>query len=616
MSELKTKILCIWDGFGLASKSANNIPSLIEMKNFKPLLAKYPWTTLDANGDSVGQESGLVGNSEVGHMNLGGLKLVPQLSYQITQSAETGFKLNHHVSPDQNFDPNEFLKQVFHGQKQKTIHLIGLFSLGTIHSDLRHWVGAINSAGSAGAHKIVLHIVSDGRDSDPKSLLKTWGYFVDKYGGQFQKFQDKIFLGSVGGRFYAMDRDKNWDRVAKGLLSMFLTHTVVSKFGHEKLSTFLEKHYLLLKNREINLWGQTYHLTDFINKEFVNDNLKSIQIYLDYVADLNYSRKEFDEIINPTKTSYLSPDPLRNKENGIEEGHAVWLLNFRTDRFKQFAQMLCEINREFDLNLTILSMNDYGVENLPALDWNPDDQIVSTGYYAVFKNKPVENTLADYIEKQGKTQLHIAETEKYNHVTYFLNGGQNKRHKDEDWVVIDSNKVSSHGQKPEMKAVEITDYILEKGLEKYDYIIVNYANPDMIGHTGDIEASKTSMQILDEQLGRLVEAVELGGHSLILTADHGNIEKVGKYESQGQSLTDTEHNSSPVPCILVSKNLNTKNLAEKLFKLDVNVELITNSLLLADNQVELKLDEWLNDKQIPNPSLPLWVAGALLASLN
>ena len=214
-----SKILCILDGFGLAPKSPNNAAALAKMPNFKYLLKNYFWTTLKADGENVGQEAGLVGNSEVGHMNIGGLKLVPQLSYQITKSAKNAYDLDKNITPDQLFDPKKFLTTKFEG-KNKTIHLIGLFSTGTIHSDLRHWAGAIEAACMAGSENIVMHLISDGRDSDRQSLVATWDFFVKEFEAKIKPFEAKIFLGSLGGRFYSLDRDNNWDRVVRGIFPM------------------------------------------------------------------------------------------------------------------------------------------------------------------------------------------------------------------------------------------------------------------------------------------------------------------------------------------------------------------------------------------------------------
>lgn len=590
---MKTKVLCIFDGFGLRIKDENNCNALAKMPNFHRILKDYYWITLDADGEAVGQEKGLVGNSEVGHMNIGGLKLVPQLSFQITKSAQSTFKLNPVVAPDQLIDPTVFLKEKFESKYESTnriskiVHLIGLFSTGSIHSDLRHWAGAIESAGFAGAEKIILHIISDGRDSDRQSLVATWKKFTNTFGDRLKPFEEKIFLGSLGGRFYSMDRDKNWDRVNYGTLAMFnLTFETEVEF---------EKRFAT--GNHIHNYGVGFSL---IKKP---TNLEIISSILRDLTVDSYSKNKFDENIQPTsiKTIKNQGEIIENLQ--INKGGTIWLLNFRSDRMKQMTTVLCDINKEFNLNLDILAMNDYGLG------------IEGVDYYPIFKTKTVPNTLAETISKQSKTQLHIAETEKYAHVTFFLNGGLEKKFVGEDWVVIPSNKVNSHAEKPEMKALEITNYILDKGLGKYDYVIVNYANPDMVGHTGDIQAGVKSMEFLDEQLGRLLRGIENGGHSMILTADHGNIEFVGGYKQGELHLTDTEHNASPVPCIIIDKTQTIQEIKNKLLSLDVsNID----EVLKQNNQIDLENQGgniWLMDNQIPKLQLPLYSVGLMLLEI-
>lgn len=1407
VSKKATKILCILDGFGLAPYSNNNCIAQAKMPNFRRLLKDYFWTTLNADGSAVGQEDGLVGNSEVGHMNIGGLKLVPQLSYQITQSSYQAFKLNSNLTPDQLFDPTEFLKNkwqtvhrkdlqelsmfevqklqdpvaqklfkiydlcvqeslftagesiqkdpskitvsnffaffliwwiyenqltleiiqkmikyfeddldrkkvfemfldlyqeigantdidvvnyihnlsTFEKQKQylseyfpdkinllklsennwqdffsiftknlqqvyttqdrdifsnfldnlynfyttplqkketieyfaiyldknlplnkektqiteeffnpeqiigfaslnldknsiqdfwitkggqelnleililqklihkldlnkvikltlnsvnpeliswitekgfvqqekqvnsyifnskdlefnpsenffdlnlsykdqltksaKVIHLIGLFSTGTIHSDIRHWIGAVETSLLAGAEQIVLHLISDGRDSDKQSLVKTWQQFTEELDKRinlkknldiFSNWQTKIFLGSLGGRFYAMDRDKNWDRTIKGLLVTLDQRVVLEKDTKE----FTQEILKLCTDYKI----ETENLKEYLNLQ-TEVNFQIGSKFLENLTQQAYQQQIFDEFLIPTAFS-----------KGINQKDTVWLINFRTDRMKQFVQILCKINQDLQLGLTILAMNDYGDGAAIEIKNNFPESFDQKGYFAIFKAQPVKNTLAETIsklnslnlqtsfkqknfslkkliiedkpvlilsgpsgsgkgtlvkhllekypllelsiscttrkirqgEKHGREyyflsedefkqkiknkefleyqevypgvfygtlkteidrihrlgkipifeidykgglnlkkhypqavdifllppsikvleerlrargtesekeiqvrlrkaqkelryqekfsyslvnnqwqdtieqiegifenllipnynyldsqslrpfedfiyfpdsfsskilklennqlnkklwfqgvkhafncfdpvlakiqesfenlqpdllileklnklenlseislkyflktevsklvekygelafalkkalekgiavfcpepkiyqkihylkqfydykilfsflvleyltqnsqklqakenleieisnyllslkkevclqnqnlnfdnfqetiqevfnlnlrkledfknfkdflnpiknqesqtsllfreivkkythfqysfilqkikqkakfynrifiiyedhylyalepalnkfyqdeinkidpslnnsqvrQLHIAETEKYNHVTFFLNGGQNIRWPGEDWLVIPSNKIENHAEKPEMKAKEVTDKILES-LKKneYDYIIVNYANPDMVGHTGNIQASIQAMEFLDLQLGRLLEVVEKEKHSMVLIADHGNIEFVGPYQAQGQELTDTEHNPSPVPCIIVdsefkiTKKTPVKNL---LFSLEEILDLKSSKILETTDSKEADKENFL-----------------------
>jgi bisphosphoglycerate-independent phosphoglycerate mutase (AlkP superfamily)/very-short-patch-repair endonuclease len=567
---MKTKILCILDGFGIGPDSTNNAITRAKMPNLRRVLSEYFWTTLDADGEAVGQEAGLVGNSEVGHMNLGGLQLVPQLSYQITKSAENGFT---GMQKDQLIDPNEFLKS---SSKNRTVHLIGLFSTGTIHSDLRHWAGAIQTAGNSGMERIVLHLFSDGRDSDKKSLVATWQYFITEFKDRLKPFEDRIFLGSLGGRFYAMDRDQNMDRTISHIAPWFgvnflktqnhnlvensklspLQHFINNNYGQEALDKTNRLFQDLSDQTKQNLNYSGNELQDKNIQELVNSlqnsagiqGLGNIKNLLASYSKILYATEVFDENMIPITTNFINPN------------ETLWLINFRSDRMKQLAKLLCEVNQEFDLNIDILAMNDYGIDE-------------KFQYIPIFKTQKVQNTLAQTITRRGQTQLHIAETEKYAHVTYFLNGGSQEKNQGEHWELIPSNKVDSHAEKPEMKAKEITDYILDQGLGKYNYIIANYANPDMVAHTGLIPESVQSIEFLDHQLGRLIDEVKLNGHSLIITADHGNCEFVGEFARKSfsfdteankqielvQNLTDTEHNPNPVPCIVVDERFRVEN---------------------------------------------------------
>jgi 2,3-bisphosphoglycerate-independent phosphoglycerate mutase len=648
---MKTKILCILDGFGIGPDSINNAITRAKMPNLRRVMSEYFWTTLDADGEAVGQEAGLVGNSEVGHMNIGGLQLVPQLSYQITASAETGFQS---IQKDQLIDPKKFL---IDNSKSKTIHLVGLFSTGTIHIDLRHWIGAIESSGNSSMDKIVLHIVSDGRDSDKKSLLATWEYFTRTFEDRLKPFEDRIFLGSLGGRFYAMDRDNNMNRTISHIAPWFganllktqnealtrnkdnspLQNFILNKYSQE----CLDKTNILFQNlsdqtkNNLNYTGDELkdkNITELVNQLQDTAGIKGLQAIQSLIAgysEILYETKVFDEYLIPITTHFI------NRSDNI------WLINFRSDRMKQITKLLCQINKEFDLNLDILSMNDFGI----------DEQYK---YLPIFRTQKVQNTLAQTIAKHGQTQLHIAETEKYAHVTYFLNGGSQKKHEGEDRELIPSNKVNSHAEKPKMKAKEITDYIIGKGVGKYNYIIVNYANPDMVAHTGLIPESIESIEFLDEQLGRLLSVVEADGHSLVIVADHGNCEFVGEYTRKifsfsqesnkqieiTQELTDTEHNPNPVPCIIVDsrfktnkQGLNATHSIEgesktkqfldqiKMISMQNKVKIDNTHLSKVFGQTNHQLitsENWLTQEQINDikvDQLPLWYAGVLLLSL-
>ena len=840
-----SKILCILDGFGLAPESENNCNARAKMPNLRRIMTKYGVGSLDADGEAVGQEAGLVGNSEVGHMNIGGLKLCPQLSFQITKSSENNFAINKELAPDQNINPRGILINNFNiklkdlinvddeicqliyqswqefcenelgtgevidgnlgltvrnylyhigswyafsdlnhqvllglakiytnqgfdkiarcfeqisaknedeliaylestvGKKSKIVHLAGLFSTGCIHSDLRHWAGAIRCSVDAGVEKVILHFFSDGRDSDKKSLVQTWKDFAKQFEGT--EFEDKIYLGSLGGRFFAMDRDKNFDRVEYGAFAMLDLSFETQEQKEVRLKT---GNYICNYNTRFSL-------------DKKSTNLEIITSTLEDLTNDNYAKNKFDENIQPTSIKSIKNQEELIGNLQIQKNETLWFVNFRSDRMKQLGKFVVELNTKYELNLNILGMSDYGIgggyepiftskpvqntlaetiskinkidkivlmhcrggensryfyegieswcknknieyiapkivgNDAPAKDWLDELSKIeitkntvlighSMGCIALCKylsdnnlafnslhlvsgwqyniNSPSQNALAqgntfepetidyqkianngnvvlhcskddapnrlentqkyeqafnvlanwyqnyahfnqdnvNFVELEERletanqtTQLHLAETEKYAHVTFFFNGGVEAKSSGEDWMVIPSNKVNSHAEIPEMKAMEITDYILENNA-KYDYIMVNYANPDMVGHTGDIPASIRSMEFLDTQLGRLFEAVEKDGHSMVIIADHGNVEFVGEYIKGDKELTDTEHNANPVPCIVVGG----KNPAQ-IIKRDFS-------------------QEWLTAEEVETlrkTALPLWKTGEILINL-
>jgi 2,3-bisphosphoglycerate-independent phosphoglycerate mutase len=550
---MNTKVLCILDGFGLAPLSKNNIFNPENAPFLYSLFKKYPWIMLDADGESVGQESGLVGNSEVGHMNLGGLQLVNQLSYEITHSAALNYssKLGSQV-----LAPNNILKQ----HNSHTIHLIGLFSSGTIHSDLRHWKGSINASIEAGIQNIVLHLLSDGRDSDRQSFYTTFESFYQENENIFLNTKIKIKLGSISGRFFGMDRDKNFERTDKFIDCLF-------EKSNDSYNTFSIKD--LIKNYSQN----------------------------------QYQKQCFDETIVP-----------KNFGENINKNDSIWLINFRSDRMKQMVTNLVQKNKKLKLNLLIISNNDYGVQSLSSYDYS-NYKNINEYYFPLFRKDSIQNTVADYISKHNKTCLHIAETEKFAHVTYFFNGGRQESKPNEKYILIDSNKVDSHAEKPEMKAGEITDYIIESGLGEYDYIVVNYANTDMVAHTGDIDASTRSLKFLDGQLSKLFSKINDGKHSLILTADHGNLECVGEYLP---NKIDTEHNPNPVPCIFINERYSINKINENINKIILENKLINvsnnelNTVLNNAKNNQNNFDIWFDNF---DRNLPLWYAGLFLLSI-
>ncbi len=591
---MPTKMLCIFDGLGLVPAGPNNAVSLANMPNFKKVLNTYPWITLHADGESVGQEAGLVGNSEVGHMNLGGLKLVKQLSLQVTESAANGYQ---NLSDDQLFNPVNLLRHKF-AESSKTLHLMGLFSTASVHSDLRHWLGAVEAGLAAGAEKIVLHLISDGRDSDRESLLATWQVFTQKLDERGLK-SSKIVLGSLGGRFYAMDRDHNYGRNWLGIRAG-LAETLWSPDLEQ-----IQAYFANQRHSEID--------TNNVRHQFQTTSLAQAETHLRQTAQASYSQENFDETIPPQS---LSSQDLINAED------TVWLINFRTDRMRQTVEALTDLNHLLNWKLTILATNDYGAErekyltpNLDNLNWSELE-----AYYPVFKSKPVQNTLAQRIWEIGKTQLHIAETEKYNHVTFFLNGGQDVSFEGEEHQLIPSNKLKSHAERPEMKTKEVADFIAQN-YSRFDYIIANFACPDMVGHTGDVSACVRALEFLDENFAKLLELAEAGGLEILLIADHGNVEVVGEVEQNGAKYVDTAHNSNPVPCIFLSRSFDEPTFYQNLETVQaqycptLDTGLVRAEIERRPKNVNLKQNQWLTADQINHPKVPLWYAGAFLLGL-
>jgi len=592
---MPVKMLCILDGLGLAPAAPSNAVYLAKMPTFRKILSTYPWITLNADGEFVGQEDGLVGNSEVGHTNIGGLKLVKQLSLQVTESAETNFTK---LSDDQLFAPDKFLQTRFSAGYPKIVHLFGLFSTASVHSDLRHWLGAVRAALLAGAECVVLHLISDGRDSDRQSLLSTWREFTSRLNLD-EHIAQKIVLGSLGGRFYLMDRDRNFGRNWQGLQVcldqqiLVDTQPILEPYLHQDLQA-------QVKIDTPKPLADRVFLTEV---ESVLQNL---------VAN-SYAQENFDETIVPVKIS---------GDFGVKPGDTLWLINFRADRMRQLVTMLADLNERLETNWAILGMNDYGSgkeayidADLTGLDWSD-----KAFYYPIFKSQPVSNTLAQRISELGKTQLHIAETEKYNHITFFLNGCQHINFPGEDHYLIPSNKVQSHAEKPQMKNQEITDHLLAN-YSKYDYILCNYASPDMVGHTGDVQAAIAALESLDQQLARLLALVETGELEMLLIADHGNIEVVGEVEVNGQKYVDTAHNPNPVPCVFVSQQFNWPNFLNNLqalkqqYNLDLDLDLVVSEFQRRPQATLENPQSWLTSEQIPVSKLPLWYSGAFLLAM-
>lgn len=469
----KKCILVILDGWGITSQAAASAVAQAHTPYIDKLLSNYPNTQLLTHGMQVGLPDGQMGNSEVGHMNLGAGRIV----YQDLA------KINLAIAED-NFKEEKALKEALEYAKNenKKLHFIGLLSDGGVHSHIEHLEALLDAAQAHKLEQVYVHAFTDGRDVDPKSGLG----FVERIQQKLEKTPAK--LASIVGRYYAMDRDRRWERVAQA--------------------------YNLLVNGEGKL---------------AEDALKAVQE--------SYDDGFTDEFIRPIALS----------ENGqpiakIENGDVVVFFNFRTDRGRQLTQALTQ--------------EDFPAENMKALDLK---FVTMTSYDDSFKNIDViyrkenlQNTLGEVLAANGKTQIRIAETEKYPHVTYFFSGGRETPFEGEKRILCPSPKVATYDLRPEMSAYDIRDKILpEMQAQRADFICLNFANPDMVGHTGDFKAAVIACETVDKCLADVVETAKKFGYTALILADHGNSELMINPDGS----PNTAHTTNPVPCIIVDEDI-------------------------------------------------------------
>lgn len=453
MMNISRVLLTILDGAGLRDEVKGNAFKQAKKANFDYLWNNYPHTELLASGQDVGLPKGQMGNSETGHLNIGAGRIVYQPLELINKSIE-----------DRSFYENEVLLDVMKYAKNnsKKLHFIGLISDGGVHSHINHLKNLLKMAKSNNVEEIYMHLITDGRDT-----LMDSGY---KYVSEIEKL-DIGSVATICGRYYTMDRDKNYDRTLKG--------------------------YKLM--------------TEGISKEYKNSK---------DVFDDSYKNGIYDEFIEPS---------LLNKNGLIEKEDAVIWFNFRPDRAIQILSYLENITSHIATMMFV--SNDIKAP-------------------FAFKLNDLKNTFGEYISDMGLKQLRIAETEKYAHVTYFFDGGVEKKLNGCDRILVHSPKVATYDLKPEMSAYEVTDKLLEN-MNKYDVIILNFANPDMVGHTGNMSATIKAVEAVDENLGKIYEkACELG-FTLLVTADHGNSE----YMIDENNNPVTSHTTNKVPFIVCDKNL-------------------------------------------------------------
>ncbi|MDD3774080.1 MAG: 2,3-bisphosphoglycerate-independent phosphoglycerate mutase [Patescibacteria group bacterium] len=465
-------MLLILDGFGLAPAWGGNAISIASTSNFDELWKNYPHTEICASGSCVGLPGHEVGNSEVGHLNLGAGR---QLSLDIT-------KINQAIINKTFFQNPVFLKSIHHAEATNAkIHLMGLLSNGGVHSHIDHLFALLELMKKLNANNIYLHLISDGRDTPQYQTL----IFLEKLKEKITELElnNQVKIATIGGRFYAMDRDKHWERI---------------KLYYDCITSGLGKKF---KNPET-----------------------AISFY--------YRNGLYDETIPP---SIIDSNGL------ISPNDSIIFYNFRSDRAHEISQALINDNftgfkREKINNLMLVTFVPYFEYNtkIPA--------------YFAFRDKPLVKTLGEVIADNKMPQLHIAETEKYAHVTYFFNGGAKQKFFGEDDILIPSPRVSSYDQRPEMSVYAITENLIKiLNNQKYKFIVANFANCDIVGHTGVFDKVVEAVKHVDKCLGEIKKTMEKHKGILIITADHGNAEEMIKPQT---GTANPEHTNNPVPFIL------------------------------------------------------------------
>jgi 2,3-bisphosphoglycerate-independent phosphoglycerate mutase len=465
MSAPKPVVLCILDGWGLSERREGNAPLLAHTPTMDHLMATCPNATLVTHGPDVGLPRGQMGNSEVGHTNIGAGRVVAMDLGQIDLAIEEG-----------SFAKNPRLRDFIGALKARggTAHLIGVASDGGVHGHITHMIAAAKALDEAGV-PVVIHALTDGRDVGPTSAL---GYFETLMAG----LPESVRVVTVTGRYFAMDRDNRWDRVAKAYAALILGKGEAADTSAD-------------------------------------------------AVEQAYARGENDEFIAPTVIGDYA---------GAKDGDGVFCLNFRADRAREIMAALGD--PAFDAFETgarptwaaMMGMAQYSEAH--------------SAYMTTMYPKPeIVNTLGDWVAQKGLRQFRLAETEKYPHVTFFLNGGEEDSFDGEDRKMPKSPNVATYDLQPEMSAGEVTEALIAAIEEGYDLIVVNFANPDMVGHTGDLEAAIKACETVDRGLGRALEALQQAGGAMIVTADHGNCDVMIDPETGGPH---TAHTLNPVPVVV------------------------------------------------------------------
>ena len=464
----------ILDGWGINEDAKVSAVAQANTPFLDSLFKKYPHSTLRTDGMNVGLPEGQMGNSEVGHMNLGAGRIVYQDLAKINMAVENNTLRKEPV-----------LEQAFQYAKKnnKPVHFMGLVSDGGVHSHIKHLKGLLSAAEDFGISKKYVHAFTDGRDVDPysgKGFIEDLQQHLEKTNGE---------LASIIGRYYAMDRDKRWER---------------TKMAYDLI---------------VNGKGQK-----------ATDPVEAIQ--------KSYDDEVTDEFIKPIVMTDDNGNPVAT----LKEDEVVIFFNFRTDRGRQLTEALSQQDfpeqdmKKLKLYYVTMTRYDETFQNI----------------HVVFSKENIKSTLGEVLEKAGKTQIRIAETEKYPHVTFFFSGGREKPFEGEKRIMIHSPKVATYDLQPEMSAYEVTDAIVPEINEKSsDFICLNFANPDMVGHTGVFEAAVKAVETVDKCAKRVIEAAEENGYSVLVIADHGNSETM----INADGSVNTAHTTNPVPFILVDKDV-------------------------------------------------------------
>jgi len=469
----KPLMLMILDGWGISKEEKGNAVTHANTPYYDGLLNTYPHTLLGASGEDVGLPDGQMGNSEVGHLNIGAGRVVYQDFTRISKAIREG-----------DFFTNEVLQEAVNRVRDNdnALHLVGLLSDGGVHSHIKHLYALLELAKQHGLQRVYVHAVLDGRDVPPANARE----YIDALQNKFAE----LGLGAIAtvmGRYYAMDRDKRWDRVEKAYYAMVYGEGIMATLPSGAVAQ-------------------------------------------------SYEKGETDEFVLPVVIIKQTGEPVAT----IKDGDSVIFYNFRPDRAR-------EITRAFVDDDFSGFAREKGHPRVHFVCLTQYDKTI--GAPVVFKPQVLENTLGEYLGKKGIRQLRIAETEKYAHVTFFFNGGIEPPNPGEERILIPSPKVPTYDLKPEMSAYEVTEAVLKEiEAEKHDVIILNFANPDMVGHTGVMDAAVKAVEVIDDCMSRIVEKIKKKNGIVLITADHGNVEQMSAVETD---QPHTAHTVNSVPFIYV-----------------------------------------------------------------